>query len=156
MRSLFLDTPVFYDKDLVGALADWLPEAARTDEINYVKFNLGNLYHELCHRYIHADAGENRRNLRGTCKGLFFLIQNLHYLESGIFAVTKKELSEQVSEEDRAVLGMADMPDDFNFDQAFASVFNWLQHVFERVDKLHSHLPTDHQDAEKFLRDCRL
>ena len=123
-------------RDLVGTLAEWLPEASKEDEINYVKFSLGNLYHELCHRYIHADAGENRKCFRGTCKGLFFLIQNLHYLESGYFAVTKKELSERVSDEDRAVLRMADLPDDFNFDQAFACVFCWLQHAFERVDTI--------------------
>ena len=123
-------------RDMVGTLAEWLPEASKEDEINYVKFSLGNLYHELCHRYIHADAGENRKCFRNTCKGLFFLIQNLHYLESGNFAVTKKVLSEQVSDEDRAVLRMADLPDDFNFDQAFACVFCWLQHAFERVDTI--------------------
>lgn len=123
-------------KDLVGVLADWLPEASKADEINYVKFSLGNLYHELCHRYIHADPETNRRKFRGTCKGLFFLIQNLHYLESGIFAVTKKELSEQVSDEDRAVLRMADLPDDFDFDQAFACVFRWFRRAFERADSI--------------------
>lgn len=37
-------------KDLYGKLSDYLPEASRADEINFVKFNLGNLYHELCHR----------------------------------------------------------------------------------------------------------
>ncbi len=121
-------------KDLVGTLADWLPEASRADEINYVRYSLGELYHELCHRYIHADAEKNRRAFRGTCKRLFFLIQNLHYLESGTFAVTKRELAEQVSDGDRAVLGMAELPDDFDFDRAFACVFRWCQHAFERVD----------------------
>ena len=42
-------------KDLVGVLTDYLPPATREDEINYVNLSLGNLYHELCHRYIHAE-----------------------------------------------------------------------------------------------------
>ena len=47
-------------KDLVGNLTDYLPPATREDEINYVKLSLGNLYHELCHRYI---QGHERRQV---------------------------------------------------------------------------------------------
>ena len=61
-------------KDLFGVLADYLPSATREDEVNYVKLSLGNLYHELCHRYIHADRERNVAAFRGTCKGMFFLI----------------------------------------------------------------------------------
>ena len=123
-------------KDLVGSLEDYLPAAMREDEINYVKISLNNLYHELCHRYIHADRDKNVRKLRGTCKGMFFLIQNLHYLESGAFVTTKKELKEQVSDEDREVLMIAELPDDYDFDRAFAVVFQWCQHAFLRADRL--------------------
>ena len=123
-------------KDLYGKLTDHLPEAGREDEINYVCLSLGNLYHELCHRYIHADRGTNEALFRGTCKGLFFLIQNLHYLESGTFAVTKSGLKERVPEQDRAVLDMAELPDGYDFDPAFARVFAWCQNAFDRVEKL--------------------
>ena len=58
-------------KDLFGVLTDYLPSATREDEVNYVKFSLGNLYHELCHRYIHADRERNIAAFRGTCKGVF-------------------------------------------------------------------------------------
>ena len=120
-------------KDLFGELKDLLPSATREDEINYVKLSLGNLYHELCHRYIHADRKENIPAFRGTCKGLFFLIQNLHFLESGSFAVTKRELKEQVSEEDRAILEMTELPDDYDYDTAFSLLFRWCQSAFLRV-----------------------
>ena len=121
-------------KDLFGELKDFLPSAAREDEINYVKLSLGNLYHELCHRYIHADRAKNVAAFGGTCKSIFFLIQNLHYLESGVFAVTKRELKEQVSAEDRAVLEIAESPDDFDFDFAFQVVFTWCRNAFLRAD----------------------
>ncbi len=123
-------------RDLYGTLAELLPEATRQNEIDYVKISLGNLYHELCHRYIHSDRDKNIRSFRGSCKGLFFLIQNLHFLESGIFAVTKARLKEQVSEADRTMLEMADLPDGYDFDKAFAQVFAWCREAFIRTDLL--------------------
>ena len=123
-------------KDLFGVLTDFLPSATREDEINYVKFSLGNLYHEICHRYIHADRDKNVRKFRDTCKSVFFLMQNLDYLESGCFVLTKKGLKEAVSPEDRRVLELAELPDGFDFDDAFAALFAWCQAAFTRIDRM--------------------
>ena len=123
-------------KDLYGTLAEYLPSATWEDKVNYVKLSLGNLYHELCHRYIHAERDKNVTKFRGTCKGVFFLIQNLHYLERGRFILTKKELKEAVSGEDRQVLELAELPDGFDFEQEFSVLFTWCQSVFVRLEKL--------------------
>ena len=123
-------------KDLYGTLADYLPSATWEDEVNYVKLSLGNLYHELCHRYIHRDRDRNIAAFRRTCKGVFFLMQNLRYLESGRFIITKKELKEAVSVEDRRVLELAELPDGFDFDQAFSVLFAWCLRAFVRVEQL--------------------
>ncbi len=123
-------------KDLLGVLTDYLPNATREDEINYVKLSLGNLYHELCHRYIHADRDKNTAKFRGTCKSVFYLIQNLHFLESGRFILTKKELREAVSAEDRRVLALTELPDGFDFGPAFSAQFEWCQRAFARVDAI--------------------
>ena len=123
-------------KDLYGTLSDYLPDAKAEDEINYVKLSLGNLYHELCHRYIHKNREKNISVFRSTCKNLFFLIQNLHFIESGMFAVTKRDLKEQVSAEDRAVLEIAELPDDYDFDMAFRTVFHWCQNAFIRIEQM--------------------
>ncbi len=120
-------------KDLFGELKAFLPAATREDEINYVKLSLGNLYHELCHRYIHADREKNIAAFRRTCKSALYLIQNLHFMESGSFVVTKRELREQVSEEDRAILEMAEYPDDYDFDTAFNRLFRWCKSAFIRA-----------------------
>jgi len=120
-------------KDLYGALADYLPPATREDEINYVKLSLGNLYHEICHRYIHADREKNITKLRGSCKSAFFLIQNLHYLETGHFILSKKALKEEVSQEDRSVLELDELPEGYDFDRAFAVLFVWCQAAFARI-----------------------
>ncbi len=123
-------------KDLLGVLTDHLPPAAREDEISYVKMSLGDLYHELCHRYIHADRDRNAAGFRGTCKSVFYLIQNLHYLESGRFILRKTELKEAVAKEDRVILELADLPDGYDFDQAFSSLFTWCQRAFARIEDL--------------------
>ena len=123
-------------KDLYGTLADYLPSATWEDEVSYVKLSLGNLYHELCHRYIHADRERNIAAFRVTCKGVFFLMQNLHYLESGRFVLARKELKEAVSEEDRRVLDLTELPDGFDFDQAFSVLFAWCQSVFARLERI--------------------
>ena len=123
-------------KDLYGNLSEYLPDAERQDEINYVKFSLGNLYHELCHRYIHADRKKNIAKFRTSCKGLFFLIQNLHYLESGEFIKAKGNLKETVSEEDRMALALSELPDDYDFDKAFSFLFTWCQNAFRRINSL--------------------
>ncbi len=123
-------------KDLVGVLTDYLPPAAREDEINYVRLSLGNLYHELCHRYIHADRDKNAARFRGTCKSVFYLVQNLHFLETGSFILRKKELKEAAAKEDRTVLEMAELPDGYDFDQSFSFLFAWCQRAFARVEHL--------------------
>ena len=123
-------------KDLFGVLTDYLPSATREDEINYVKFSLGNLYHEICHRFIHADRTKNVRKFRDTCKSVYFLMQNLYYLESGRFILAKRELKEAVSPEDRRVLELAELPDGFDFDSAFAALFSWCQAAFTRIDRI--------------------
>lgn len=123
-------------KDLYGRLSDYLPNASRSDEINYVKISLGNLFHELCHRYIHSDREKNIRKFRATCKSLFYLIQNMHYLETGTFALTWEELKKTVSDEDRLMLMMSKLPDDYDFVTAFNSVFTWCQNAFIRMDQI--------------------
>ena len=123
-------------KDLFGSLADHLPSATREDEINYVKLSLGNLYHELCHRYIHADRDKNCAGLRGTCKSAFYLIRNLHFLESGCFIPRKTDLKEAAEEEDRIILELADLPDGYDFERAFSSLFTWCQRAFARIERL--------------------
>lgn len=123
-------------KDLFGSLDKYLPDASREDEINFVKLSLGNLYHECCHRYIHADREKNVDRFRDSCKGLFFLIQDLHYLESGEFITTKKDLKALTAEEDRCVLSMADLPDGFDFDAAFSLLFTWFQNAFRRIGQI--------------------
>lgn len=117
-------------RDLYGRLADFTPAYSREDVIQYVKVSVGNLYHELCHRYIHASRETNQSHLPMTCKAVFFILQNVHYLKTGSFAATKKELLEALEGDDREILALSlrlsegESPD---FDNAFAELLRWCQ-----------------------------
>ena len=124
----------FTTKDIFGTLEELLPQSSREDEINYVKMSLGNVYHEICHRYIHADREENRVNLPGVCKAMFFIIQNLHYLESGNFVLAKQELKNKAAEADCSILELSETCDDPV--KGMSQLFEWCRNAFIRLEAL--------------------
>lgn len=123
-------------KDYYGELKNLVPEYTMEDERNYVKFSLNNLYHEVCHHYIHADREANISNLPITCKSVFFIMQHLYYLSSGKFISTKRELFECVQGEDKAVLELSislKNNTDYDFDRAFSVLFGWCQSALAKI-----------------------
>jgi hypothetical protein len=67
---------------------------------------------------------------------VLYLIQNLHFLESGCYILRKTDMKEAAAEEDRIILELADLPDGYDFDQAFTSLFAWCQKAFARIESL--------------------
>ena len=123
-------------KDYYGELKNLVPAYTIEDERNYVKLSLNNLYHEICHRYIHADREYNISKLPMTCKSVFFIMQHLHYLSSGSFVPTKRELLECLQDEDRTVLELSislQSYSGYDFDGAFSVLFNWCQNALSRI-----------------------
>lgn len=117
-------------KDYLGTLRELVPAYTEQDIRNFVKLSLNNLYHEICHRYLHADPAKSAARLPGTYKGVFFILQNLHYLRHGVFVPTKAELLPLLDGSDRAVLTRLL---DYNrgivhdFAESFALLFTWCQ-----------------------------
>lgn len=123
-------------RDLYGKLAKLIPSYTCEDERNYVKLSLNNLYHELCHRYIHSDRETNISMLPMTCKSVFFIMQNVHYLETGDFVLTKNELIKKLHGENKMIFDMAmvlQTSKDYDFDKVFAALFEWCQKTLEAV-----------------------
>ena len=123
-------------KDYYGTLEKLVPEYTETDVRNFVKMSLGNLYHEICHRYIHALKEKSVSKLPFTYRSVFFILQNLHYLNSGEFVGTKKELREVLSGKDRLVLDTAislSNGTEFDFDEAFDLLFTWCKETMIRI-----------------------
>lgn len=123
-------------KDYYGELKKLVPVYTIEDEKNYVRLSLNNLYHEICHRYVHADREYNVLKLPITCKSVFFIIQHLYYLSSGNFILTKRELFECVQDEDKAVLELSISLQEhinYDFDRAFLVLFHWCQNTLSRI-----------------------
>lgn len=116
--------------DRFGSLKPLLPEYTRQDIVNFVKFSLNNMYHELCHRYIHSDRENNIACFPFVCKGVFFIMQDLIYLRTGVFASTKSELLSMLSGSDKHVLEMSmELKDcnSYDFDTCYECLFTWCQ-----------------------------
>ena len=123
-------------KDYYGELKKLVPPYTMEDERNYVKLSLNNLYHEICHRYVHTDREYNISKLPITCKSIFFIMQHLYYLSSGNFIQTKRELLQCVRDEDKTVLELSISLQngiDYDFEEAFLVLFNWCQNALARI-----------------------
>lgn len=117
-------------RDEYGELAPLLPAYDKRDICSFIQMSIGNLYHELCHRCIHASSEHNRECLPSSCKGVFFILQNLHHLRTGTFCVTKQELLAQLEGNDLVVMNLClelAKAETFSFDSAFETLLGWCQ-----------------------------
>ena len=127
---------VWGTKDYYGKIADYVPAYTKDDVVNFIKLSVGNLYHELCHRYVHGDAEKNKRKLPGLYKSVFFVLQSLYYLKDGIFYPTKAVLMEHLVGEDRPVMETALEllhTQEYNFESVFALLLTWCQGVLAEL-----------------------
>lgn len=126
-------------KDYYGALSGLVPAYTREDVRTFVKLSVNNLYHELCHRYIHASSERNLAALPGTYKGVFFILQDLHYLETGAFLPTKGLLLPRLAGKDKAVLETAlrlRQGGEYDFAACYGLLFSWCRETLRRLSKL--------------------
>lgn len=122
-------------KDYYGTLKPLVPAYTNQDVRNYIKLSINNLYHEICHRYIHAGREKSAAMLPGAYRGVFFILQNLYYLEHGVYILTKAALLPLLSGADHAVLDCAMKLGDggqYDFDPCFQLLFTWCQHTLKR------------------------
>lgn len=120
-------------KDYYGELKPLAPSFDRRDVARYVGISVGNLYHILCHSRIHSDRARYADTLRGLYKGVFYILQNSHYLQSGEWVMTKAELLPLLSGLDREVLGMAmtvKSAPEYDWEKAYDILFAWCRDFF--------------------------
>ncbi len=123
-------------KDFYGKIEDFLPPYTAEDLRNFIKMSLGNLYHEITHRYLHASREENVRALPFTYKGVFFILQCMHYQNSGEFVLTKKELLAKLTGMDHDVLACSlrmTAGEPFEWDSAFSLLLAWSRQALRSV-----------------------
>jgi len=130
-------------RDYYGMITDFLPEFTREDVVNFIKVSVGNLYHEITHRYVHANWEKNKCKLPGSYKSVFFILQSVYYLQSGVFYQTTAELMQCLSQRDRMVMEKgADLANraDYDFEEAFSLLFTWCREILYRKEYENVHL----------------
>ena len=123
-------------KDYYGCLQELVPEYDESDVRNFIKLSVNNLYHEICHRYIHADPGKSIAALPGTYKSVFFILQNLYYFTHGRFVGTKTELLPLLDGKNQAVLQRSiDLNSGIghDFSESFELLFTWCQDTLKSL-----------------------
>ena len=123
-------------RDYYGTLDALVPLYSDADVRAFVKMSLGNLYHEICHRFIHAPKEKSIAALPYTYKSVFFILQNMHFLETGKFIQTKKELLGALTGKDRQVLETAlsyASGGQVDFDSQFELLFVWCKEALKKT-----------------------
>ena len=122
-------------KDYYGKLEELVPAYTEQDIRNFVNMSVNNLFHEICHRYIHRSRERNAEALPGSYKAVFFILQNLYFLESGEFKQTKQELLEVLTGKNQQVLAKAlelSKGKPYDFEGAYELLFSWCQEVIRK------------------------
>lgn len=122
---------LYTTKDYHGTLADLVPAYTLEDERNFVKMSLNNLFHEICHRYIHRPIERSLEALPSLYKPILYCMQNLHYLETGKFILKHGELAHRVCKEDQRILQILEKKE-ITIDD-FETVFSWCQQAMLRI-----------------------
>lgn len=123
-------------KDCFGDLRSLTPDYADEDVRSFIKLSIGNLYHELCHRYIYRGPEKSAASLPSIFKGVFFILQNLHYLRTGSFVQIKKELLPLLEGKDKTVLQRSlelSRGADFAFAESFDLLLTWCQETLKSL-----------------------
>lgn len=123
--------------DRYGKLAALVPAYTLEDVKLYGRLSVNNLYHALCHQYIHASPGENRAGLPALYKAAFFILQNRYFLRTGEFVLTRRELLPRLVGKDRAVLSKAAElreNDAWDFGEAFELLLDWCREIAAQPD----------------------
>lgn len=123
-------------KDYWGQLRPLLPSYTASDITSYLKIQAGNLYHQLCHGYIHNKNGYTFAELSQAYKVVFYFLQNKYYLQNGKFILAKKNLLPLLQGNDKAVLSMAlQLKDgaDIDFTDAYNLLFAWCQQQLQSI-----------------------
>ena len=71
-----------------------------------------------------------------TYKNVFFILQNIYYLKTGVFCLTKKELLYMLDETDQQIMKMSlevRANDGYDFEQAFEKLFLWCQNTLIKL-----------------------
>ena len=120
--------------DVYEKLSEIAPAYSKKDVADYIKMSVGNLYHMLCHRRIHSDMEKNVYKLPLAKRDIFFILQNLYYLEKEDFIEKKADVYSKVKGLDLEVWeGLSKDITIENLDSNLDLLLSWCRDVLKRT-----------------------
>ena len=90
--------------DYFGRLESFLPALSAKDAAESVRIGASGLMHMLTHSYLYAAADAKQMMLQEACKTAFFVMLVKHWLESGVYCGSKKELLSHLDGNDKEII----------------------------------------------------
>lgn len=118
--------------DYYGALAPLLPAADAADLREHIRIGVGNLYHYLCHSYLHRPVEKREQAVKNGCRQAFYLLQNLHLLRTGVWLRSHAALLAVSDGEEAAILRDAMTVrggGEIDSGAAYARLFGWCRRL---------------------------
>ncbi|MCC8194151.1 MAG: nucleotidyltransferase domain-containing protein [Deltaproteobacteria bacterium] len=110
-REQMLAWPPFelfqFEKDTdawFGELGALLPPYTREDTVTGARASVSGLHHYTAYLYVSGDEATRADELQTVYKGFFFAAQVVHYLRSGEYARSKKELLARLTGDEAELL----------------------------------------------------
>lgn len=123
--------------DHYGRLEDFLPPITKEEVREGARISASALVHLLTHSYLYADAEARPAILKDAYKSAFFLLQVTHYLATGVYPRSKKELLAAVERVEKDILMAGpDFPAWLatrSEKQAFGLLLDWCRGVLLRA-----------------------
>lgn len=95
-----------------GRLEDFLPPISREDIGEGARVGASTLLHLLRHSYLYAAPETRPEILKEAYKAAFFVILAVHYLETGLYRPSKKELLDNLAGTEKQIIAAGlDFPD---------------------------------------------
>lgn len=90
----------------LGNLEELLPPLSENDIRDSIKNSAAGMYHDICHRFLYGGPRKQAEELKDAYKSAFFILQLAHFIHTGEYIGTKRELSERLIGDNAKVLNI--------------------------------------------------
>lgn len=87
-----------------GNLGALVPGILEKDIREAVRIGASDIYHAVCHTYVHADPKDQAGALRDLYKKAYFVLVQAHFLHTGVYVGTRKALTRAMAGKERRIL----------------------------------------------------
>ena len=121
--------------DYFGKLESYLPAISVRDATESAKIGASGLIHMLTHSYLYAAADAKPLILKESYKAAFFVMLVQHWLATGVYCRSKKELLCRLKGTDKEIItagiDLSQWIVDHSQSEAYATLLRWCSNVLQ-------------------------